>query len=280
MRFRDEKGNRLVQCAEDLSQPERVLAASYANCTWQTRTLDAARRVARGDVAGITDLGLRLGAWGFPSMTKLNGECLAKAVVHYVENHDHGRFVRHFAGSGSSGNGDPHPSRAEWHRLRPYLIALFTAKGVPMLWQGQEFASDEEIDGLAERDSTPMHALEWALASDDCGVNLRRLIARLARLRREHAEFRSGQHYFHDQSQSPGLLLFSRYDGTRFSLVALNFGDHPQRAMYGFARAGDYFERLHEQAAHRHVTEGEQRAIQVPPHHGCIWIRADAPPGG
>ena len=46
--------------------PEEVLATTYSNCTWQNRTFDAARAVARGDRGQLQSLGLQLGLFGYP----------------------------------------------------------------------------------------------------------------------------------------------------------------------------------------------------------------------
>ncbi len=276
-RFRDERGNRLIQCAEDLVHPEHVLATSYANCCWQTRTVDAARRVARGDLEAITDLGLRLGAWGFPTLARSNGDDLPKAVVQYLENHDHDRFIRQMGMQVPAEDSSIGSARVQWLKLRPYLIALFTAKGLPMLWQGQEFAADNAVNELAERESVPLHTLDWTLASDDCGESLRRLVKELIRLRKRRAEFRDGDHYFHDQGRSQGLLLFCRYDEIRFSLIALNFSGVDREVAYFFPRPGDYCEELQGQGDRLCLTCAQERLIRVPAHDGCIWamIRAE-----
>jgi hypothetical protein len=32
--------------------------------------------------------------------------------------------------------------RSLWYKVQPYLIGMLTAKGIPMLWQGQEFGEN------------------------------------------------------------------------------------------------------------------------------------------
>ena len=46
--------------------PEEVLRTTYSNSTWQNRTFDAAKAVARGDRGRMTDWGLSLGLFGYP----------------------------------------------------------------------------------------------------------------------------------------------------------------------------------------------------------------------
>ena len=46
--------------------------------------------------------------------------------VMYIGNHDH-ETPTHYAGG-----------RDRWHRLQPYLIALFTSYGMPMLYHTED----------------------------------------------------------------------------------------------------------------------------------------------
>ena len=62
------------------------------------------------------------------------------APFQYLESHDHSQLIV-FTGTDS---GDPLSSgnRNNFYRLQPFAIALYTAQGIPMLWEGQEFADD------------------------------------------------------------------------------------------------------------------------------------------
>src|SRR3954447_6529880 len=77
----------LVQMAEQLEDPDGVLRTTYSNSTWQNRTFDAARSVARGDRGRLADFGLCLGSFGYPDNVSTNGELIRKAIVQYIENH-------------------------------------------------------------------------------------------------------------------------------------------------------------------------------------------------
>jgi maltooligosyltrehalose trehalohydrolase len=86
----------LVQMAEQLEDPEGVLRTTYSNSTWQNRTFDAARSVARGDRGRLADLGLCLGLLGYPEQETTSGDMIPKAALQYIENHDHERFLCNF----------------------------------------------------------------------------------------------------------------------------------------------------------------------------------------
>jgi len=66
----------LVQMAEQLEDPEGVLRTTYSNSTWQNRTFDAARSVARGDRGRLFDLGMCLGLSGYPDQETTNGDVI------------------------------------------------------------------------------------------------------------------------------------------------------------------------------------------------------------
>src|SRR5204863_1189320 len=61
-----------------------------------------------------------------------------RAPTTYIENHDHLRFVRKAGG------------REFWFLTQPYVIALFTTAGAPLIYNGQEFGADNDMpeDGL------------------------------------------------------------------------------------------------------------------------------------
>jgi maltooligosyltrehalose trehalohydrolase len=64
-----------------------------------------------------------------------------RTALQYLESHDHPRLLAEFgtiqpdeAGNYLFALGD----RNRWYKLQPYLISLLCAKGIPMLWEGEE----------------------------------------------------------------------------------------------------------------------------------------------
>jgi 1,4-alpha-glucan branching enzyme len=140
--FDDERGIRPIQCAEQLEGPQEVLDATYSNCTWQNGTLDTAKGVVHGKRDALTSLGLQSGLSGYPVEITDNNDQIAKPALQYIENHDHERFVCHFGILSKDGVLFQEGDRDRRYKVQPYLIGLFTAKGIPMLWQGQEFGEN------------------------------------------------------------------------------------------------------------------------------------------
>ena len=168
----------LVQMAEQLEDPEGVLRTTYSNSTWQNRTFDAARSVARGDRGRLADLGLCLGLLGYPEQATANGDMIPKAALQYIENHDHERFLCNFGTYNPDEAGNPlfqEGDRGRWYMLQPYLIALLMSKGVPMLWQGEEFAENYFLPEFGAGRVSLLRPLRWDYFYDsrrpaDCGA--------------------------------------------------------------------------------------------------------------
>ena len=255
----------LVQCAEQLEDPIGVLNQTVTNCTWQNGTFDAATSVAHGNRGSLTDLGLRLGLDGYPGQ---------KTALQYLENHDHARFVCNFGIIHRDANdlfndGD----RSQWYKVQPYLIGLLTAKGIPMLWQGQEFGSNAVVPESGFGRVMLFRPVRWDYFYDEVGRALVQLVRKLLRIRRDGAQFRSGDHFFFndwDRYQSQGLLVFSRSDAQRYSMVALNFAGADQRVNLRFERGGNYREELHGIDNFTVGQSGTQELV-IPGNYGRIW---------
>jgi maltooligosyltrehalose trehalohydrolase len=268
---------RLVQCAEQLEQPVDVLYQSYANCTWQDRSYGAARQVARWNDRGrLADLGQQLGAQGFPGVVTSDGVTLTKAPLQYLENHDHERFISNFGLERA--DSDPlfnQGDRSRWFKLQPYLIGLLTSKGIPMLWQGQEFGENYILpDGGLGRVMV-LRPMRWDYFYDQPGRSLISLVRRLVALRRRLPQLQTGEHFFFEhweRYQSKGLLLFARYSGARYTLVALNTSDQEQTAPFWFPVAGNYREELHGGALDLTGVQALQETwLTIPSHYGRVW---------
>jgi len=273
-RFDAREGSRLIQIAEQLEAPEQILEQSYSNATWQNASFGAASACARGIPGAIENLGHRLGALGYIEQTTQNGETFAKLPLQYIENHDHSRFVCEFGLRYRDWNplfaeGD----RSQWYRLQPYLIALLAAKGIPMLWQGQEFGENYFVPDSGLGRVLLLRPLRWDYFYDAAGKSLVGLTRRLLSLRKNCTELRRGSHYFYNDYErylSRGILLFQRENSGAISLIAINFTNIEQRVPFVFPRAGNYNEQLHNEDNFI-VSEGETRWLTIPSNYGRVW---------
>ena len=190
-RFTDGGQFNLIQCAEQLQDPVGVLWQSYSNSTWQNGTLDAARGVAGGDRGRLYDFGLQLGLQWYPTSVTHNTDTVEKSAFQYLESHDQSRFLCMF---GIIRGDDPlfdKADRARWFKAQPYLIALFTARGIPMLWQGQELAADNVLPGRGYVRIGVLRPMPWELFYDEYGRSMLSLVRRLTQLRLANPQLHS-----------------------------------------------------------------------------------------
>ena len=270
----------LVQMAEQLEDPEGVLRTSYSNCTWQNRTFDAARSVARGERGRLFDLGLCLGLFGYPEQETTNGDAIPKTALQYIETHDHERFLCNFGMHNPDEAGNPlfqEGDRDRWYMLQPYLIALLMSKGVPMLWQGEEFAENYFLPDVGSGRVALLRPLRWDYFYDASGQPIVGLVRKLLRIRQERSHIRRGTYFFFndwDRYQRSGVLLFARYENTQYTLVAVNTGDTDQTVPFWFPLAGNYVEELHGGSLDlANIPALQQVALTIPSHYGRIWTR-------
>ena len=269
---------RLIQCAEQLEDPVGVLRTTYSNSTWQNQTFDAAKSVARGDRGRLADLGFALGAFGYPEEKNSNQDAMPKAAVQYIENHDHERFLCNFglsnpdeAGNSLFAEGD----RSNWYRVQPYLIGLLLSKGVPLLWQGQEFGENYFLPDFGEGRVSLLRPLRWDFFYDAFGQQLVRLVRTLLRIRRDRSHLRHGEFYFFndwDRYQRDGVLLFAQFVGPQYTLVALNFGDVERQVPFWFPVGGNYVEELHGGDLDlKAIVPLQEVGLTIPSHYGRVW---------
>jgi glycosidase len=223
------------------------------------------------DSVHITDVVGATGCWLDPFRSRSRGYLSARQIespimrlldagrdfvaearpVTYIENHDHESIALN-AGS-----------RGEWWRTQPYAIALFTAAGVPLVHNGQEYA---EIYPMPEpfQESGPANSqdpaqrrvvprpLRWT-TDDGPGASTLALYRRLIALRRAHPGLTSQNFYPTGWSESDtqpdgngfGIdrakqtVVFHRWgnrpDGRLEKFyVVLNFSNAPQTVSVSF----------------------------------------------
>ena len=157
----------------------------------------------------------------------------------YMTNHDHSQLASMAGG------------RNRWYRAQPYLIALFTCFGAPLVSNGNEFGGDYWIP--EGREETPtvrrvvLRPMRWELGEDEVGRGLRRLVQTLIAIRAQHPALRSPNFYprgWEPWMQQPdpegygvdvekGTVVYHRWgpadDGeTERFVIALNFSPGTQ----------------------------------------------------
>lgn len=234
------------------------------------------KRVAHGNRDELANFALRLGLLDYPEEVTLNDDRIEKTALQYIENHDHSRFVCNFATSSCDnellGEGD----RNLWYKVQPYLVGIFAAKGIPPLWQSQEFGENYYRPEQGMGRVLMFRPVRWDYFYDRIGKKMIGLVRKLSRLRGQRPQFRYGEHFFynhhgHHRHQSMNVMLFSRRYADSFSLIALNFGDQDQEVLFDLPFSGDYREELHGYDNLRGVVGGEGSWLTIPSNYGRIW---------
>ena len=275
-RFNGPNGLHLIQCAEQLEDPVGILWQSYSNTTWQEGTLSAARAVARGQAGAIDWFGQSLGLAGFPTEVTLNGTSFPRTALQYLETHDHSRLLAEFstlqpdeAGNYLFAVGD----RNLWYKLQPYLICLLTAKGTPMLFEGEELAEDYTLPGNGLGRISLLRPVNWDFFYDDPGRRMVSLVRKLIRLRRERDELRHGAHWYYSDATNyanHGVLVQHRSFGNLTTVIAVNFTDQDATVPLVMPSPGTWTERLADQGDLT-VTGTQQLMLTIPSNYGRIW---------
>ena len=274
--FSDDGGVNLIQCAEQLERPVEILDQTYSNCTWQNETLGAAKGAASGSADQLTNLGFRLGLMGYPSERTVEDDTIPKTALQYIENHDHSRFVCNFGTTAADNDLLREGVRDRWWKVQPYLIALLTGRGIPLLWQGQELGENYFVPDSGFGRVALFRPVRWDFFYDPIGRSAIGLVRKLVALRQQLPQLRHGEHFFYnDRSryQDRGVLVFSRRLGDDLTVVALNFSDADQTVPFTFDADGKYREELHGHDL-TDVAAGQEKWLTIPNNYGRIWTRA------
>jgi 1,4-alpha-glucan branching enzyme len=265
----------LIQIAEQLEAPHAVVKDTYSTSTWQNETYEAAKVVAFGHDGAITRLGRALGLDGYPTVATYNGvDTIDKVPLQYIENHDHERFITHFGRTGAPDDLFSEGNRDAWWKLQPYLIALLLAKGAPLLWEGQELCESYWIPGSGRARVGILRPVRWNFFYDEAGRGIVTLVRKLLALRKARPELRGGDFYFYDERdryQNRGVLMYSRWSGSSFTLVGVNFTASDVTVPFWFPGSGPYTERLHGTDSVPAAAPLTERALTIPSNYGQVW---------
>ena len=96
----------------------------------------------------------------------------------YIENHDHRRFMLKAGG------------RPFWFLTQPYVIELFTSPGAVLIYNGQEFALDNDMPEEGNGRVVP-RPLDWNQLTADPGPKVFGLYQKLMKIRNAHPALRT-----------------------------------------------------------------------------------------
>lgn len=289
-RFQDSLGySRIIQCAEHLPDPRGILSNTFSNSAWQNDLLNKVENMAQFrfvDEQFVHLLDTRFS--GYPDTREVNtGEAnsaikMPVAPFQYFETHDHSRLITRFGLLPPLGpQGDiQFGDRRNFYKLQPLAIALYTCQGIPMLWQGQEFAENYTLPDGGNARISVRRSVHWEYFYDEFGQALIRLYRKLAHLRKEFPALRSRKSFYFNQQSRPwdGVVAYQRSadatatEAEQVALVLLNFADEPREIFVPFAKTGIFQEMIDSTDKIVVAASGELQKVVVPSNYGRIYL--------
>jgi 1,4-alpha-glucan branching enzyme len=276
--------SRIIQCAEHLPDPVGILSKTYSNCCWQNGLMNRARDMGTwGYVSAEFAHLLDPEFVGYPSEyhNPATGETLPVAPFQYLETHDHRRFINEFGTTTLSDLlGEAYGDRDRFFKVQPYVIGLYTAKGIPMLWQGQEFAENWGLPSSGLGRNLFERPLHWEYFSDDQGRALVRLYRILGSLRRSRRALRARGFFYYEYDPEhfrARVIVFRREAPATANaaaeclVVVLNFSDSAAEVWVPLPAAGQWRELIDGNAAVQAAQAGDHVRIQVSANYGGVY---------
>ncbi|HVN03492.1 MAG TPA: alpha-amylase family glycosyl hydrolase [Bryobacteraceae bacterium] len=283
--------SRIIQCAEALWRAPDVLRNTYTNCAWQDNLLSNAESIMSGN-APADDFAHTLDpffAGTYPGTKTVvnapgNPVDMPVAPFQYLNSHDHSHLIV-FGGTTDNSTFAPGDRSNVW-RLQPLAIALYTSQGVPMLWEGEEFADDYNLPGNGSARVNLRRDTHWEYFYDVYGNPLIRVYRRLATLRRGTPALRSRESFYYWQQSLQGgsrLVAYHRHalaSGAapeQYAMVILNFAPTAGTIQVPFPKAGVWTEQLDADVRPAPWTinvaaPGALQTVTVPSNYGCIFV--------
>ncbi len=232
------------------------------------------------DFAHLLDTGFS----GYPAaktVTNAAGGAVDMPVApfQYLETHDHSQLI---VSAGTAGYGlFPPGDRSLYYKLQPFAIALYTAEGVPMLWQGQEFADNYNLPDSGDARIELRRDTHWEYFYDEYGTALVRLYRILGNLRRAYRCLRSrDSYYYYLQSLQDGsqIVAYHRHadaangEPEEYAMIVLNFSDNAASISLPFPKAGTWQEKIDGQIQVQVASDGAMQTVNVSSHYGLVLV--------
>lgn len=183
-----------------------------------------------------------------------------KVPTSYLSNHDHSCLAWQAGAKDNMGS-------LKWYKTQPYVIALYTNPGVPLVPNGQEFGEDhwipEDDQGTSRR--VLSRPLRWKLQTDKIGEALIKLYTRMGEIRNKYMGLHSPnfspqpwdewQTTFNSEGYgidtSKKLVIYRRWGNDENGneqqfVIVLNFSDNDQFVHVPFPQNGEWTDLLSE----------------------------------
>ena len=278
----DEGYSRIIQCAEHLPEPSAKIINTCANGFLKNHSADKEKDVSLKNLfdENFENL-LKNKSQNYPYeyCNPSIEERFPVNVFRYVETHEPNYFINNFGLTDEKDAlGLKLEDRSKWYKLQPYIIALYTCQGIPMLWQGQEFGENNSVPYLGPGGVFLRRPLNWRYFYDDAGQNLVGLYRKMGSLRKKYIALRSRKSQYYEQSiPDKGVIVYDRVaefedsQKTHKVMVFLNFSDSDFGIWIPFSNSGCWDELLHHQDHINVENDGDWHYVLVPSNYGRLF---------
>ncbi len=288
----------IIQCIEHLEkcnvqdvefEPVDVFNKTYANACWyEDFRKNLEERFAKDDLDESLIRLLDLDSHGYQICYESEIEELVKSPFVYLETHDHSRLISYFPARASTKDyfGESQGDRySSFYLTQPYVIALFTSPGTPMIHNGQEFGENYIIPESGMERILNFRFLRWENTEDGPGRILLSLYQKLISLRKIHPSLRSrglNSFYYYNQYDPltsgignyrppKGVYFYKRQSENEIILVALNFTNQDILVPHPFPDVGIWRELLHGSKV-TNTIQNRCPKFKIPSNYGCIYL--------
>jgi len=195
-----------IQICENLPYEREVVESGNFHSGWWVELHHGMERAFKAEGgANLGDMKNAINGGDYSHVTKR----VIYAMSHDECRNGHSYLVKEFGG------------RGDWSahaKSRAAAALMFMSPGIPLLFQGEEFAQDEWFDDNYD------HAVEWRYERDADGSRMKALYQDATKLRWESDALRSGSLAWTHEDNNNKVLAFRRDWGDQHLLVVVNFG--------------------------------------------------------
>lgn len=210
----------------------------------------------------------------YSDQTLVEDDLVSNTALNMMEDdHSHSLIVKMGVLSNRSDVlGNPVGDRKNnWWKVKPFIIAQFTATGIPMIHNGQEIGENRYLPEKGPDRFKP-RPINWQYISDFAGKDLFRFHQKLTNLRMKFKSLRSRNffHYYTDMDRQ--VVAFKRYQDDEQVVVAINFSNESSEIDLAFPSDGVWREYLDDYTVQ---VLKRKAVVKVPARYGVVFFQDD-----
>ena len=193
-----------------------------------------------------------------------------KTVISQLENHDHHFFSIKLRCMENEKDqyGYPVGDRSIILWSKPFIIALYTGCGIPMIRNGQEFAENWFLPESGWGRLLP-RPIRWEYAEDQTGKLLSAFYAKMNKIRAKYLSLSTLNYYHYFTDTEKQIVAYHRFNDNEKIVVVINFSFRGNLADVPFPQNGKWVDVL---SGMKIEVSNWQKQVSVPSMDGYIFV--------